>query len=94
VYAAGSRTGLFENTDEHYGEIWYEMNGRKVMERSTIDEVVLEQIYSLAGIARPGVSDTNEFPGYPLATQPRYASLIFYLLWPLATIVAWWFVRK
>jgi ABC-2 type transport system permease protein len=44
VYAAGSRTGLFENTDEHYGEIWYELGGRKVMERSTIDEVVLEQI--------------------------------------------------
>jgi len=27
------------------GEIWYEMNGQKVMERSTIEAVVLEQIY-------------------------------------------------
>jgi hypothetical protein len=94
VYATGSRTGLFENTDEHYGEIWYEMDGRKVMERSTIDEVVLEQIYSLAGVAKPEQISTNEFPGYPLAAQPRHASLIFYLLWPLATIVAWWLVRK
>ena len=94
VYAAGSRTGLFENTDEHYGEIWYELGGRKVMERSTIDEVVLEQIYSLAGVAKPEQIPTDEFPGYPLAAQPRHASLIFYLLWPLATIVAWWFVRK
>ncbi len=94
VYAAGSRTGLFENADEHYGEIWYEMGGRKVMERSTIDEVVLEQIYSLAGVAKPEQTNSNEFPGYPLAKQPRHASLIFYLLWPLATIAAWWLVRK
>lgn len=94
VYAAGSRTGLFENADEHYGEVWYEMSGRKVMERSTIDEVVLEQIYSLAGVARPEQMNAGEFPGYPLAAQPRHAALIFYLLWPLATIVTWWLVRK
>jgi hypothetical protein len=42
-YKAGGRTGLFESDAEHYGEIWYEMNGKKVMERSTIDQVVLEQ---------------------------------------------------
>ena len=24
-YAAGSQTGLFEGSDDHYGEIWYEM---------------------------------------------------------------------
>jgi hypothetical protein len=94
VYAAGSRTGLFENADEHYGEIWYDMGGRKVMERSTIDEVVLEQIYSLAGVAKPEQTNAGEFPGYPLATQPRHASLIFYLLWPFATILTWWLVRK
>jgi ABC-2 type transport system permease protein len=94
VYAANSRTGLFENADDHYGEIWYEMGGRKVMERSTIDEVVLEQIYSLAGVSPPERTDVDEFPGYPLAVQPRHASLIFYLIWPLTTILAWWLVRK
>ena len=94
VYAASSRTGLFENADEHYGEIWYEMGGRKVMERSTIDEVVLEQIYSLAGVSKPERTNEVEFPGYPLAVQPRHASLIFFLLWPLATILAWWLIRK
>jgi hypothetical protein len=28
-YAASSRTGLFESGEEHYGEIWYELAGRR-----------------------------------------------------------------
>jgi ABC-2 type transport system permease protein len=36
-YASSSRTGLFEKPEDHYGEIWYEMNGQKIMERSTIE---------------------------------------------------------
>src|SRR6185369_1171628 len=52
-YAASSRTGLFETGDDHYGEIWYELGGQKVVERSTIEEVVLDQIYQLAGLSTP-----------------------------------------
>lgn len=93
-YAAGSRTGLFEGADEHYGEIWYELGGQKIVERSTIEEVVLEQIYKLANVNPPERSDDDAFPGYPLAAQPKYAATIFYLLWPVLVIVTWWLSRR
>jgi ABC-2 type transport system permease protein len=92
-YAASSRTGLFEDAEDHYGEVWYEMGGRKVMNRSTTEPIVLEQLYELAGLDGPDRSEENEFPGYPLAARPRGASWIFYILWPLATILAWWLAR-
>jgi len=93
-YAAGSRTGLFEGADEHYGEIWYELGGQKIVERSTIEEVVLEQIYKLANVNAPERSDDDAFPGYPLAAQPKYAAVIFYLFWPVLVIVTWWLSRR
>ena len=93
-YAATSRTGLFEAGDEHYGEIWYELGGQKIVDRSTIEEVVLEQIYKLAGINAPERSIDEGFPGYPLATQPKHAAAIFYVFWPLLVIVTWWLARR
>jgi hypothetical protein len=93
-YAANTRTGLFENAADHYGEIWYELGGKQVMDRSTIEEVVLEQIYQLAAIKPPARADENDFSGYPLAAQPKGAAFVFYLLWPLLVIVTWWLVRK
>lgn len=89
-YASNSRTGLFEKPEDHYGEIWYEMNGQKAMERSTIEEVVLEQIYKLAGVAPPVHAEDNVFSGYPLAAHARGAAWLFYGLWPLVTIILWW----
>lgn len=92
-YAAESRSGLFENGGDHYGEIWYEMGGQKIMDRSTIEEVVLEQIYKLAGVNAPQPNVGDDFPGYPLAVQPKWASWIFYCGWPLLTIFLWWLSR-
>lgn len=92
-YAASSQTGLFENNEDHYGEIWYEMRGQKIMERSTIEQVVLEQIYKLSGINPPAASGENEFSGYPLAARAKSASWIFYGAWPLITILVWWLSR-
>jgi len=89
-YADTGRTGLFEKPEDHYGEIWYEMNGRRVMERSTIEEVVLEQIYKLAAINPPVRSGENVFSGYPLPVRARGAALIFYGVWPLVIIILWW----
>ena len=88
-YATTSRTGLFEKPEDHYGEIWYEMNSRKVMERSAIEEVVLEQIYQLAAINPPQRSEDNVFSGYPLAVRAKGASWIFYGLWPLLVVILW-----
>ncbi len=92
-YAATTRTGLFDS-EEHYGEIWYELGGQKIVERSTIEEVVLEQIYKLAGVTAPDRSGDDGFPGYPSAAQPKYAAAIFYLFWPLLVIVAWWLTHR
>jgi len=89
-YAGNSRTGLFVKPEDHYGEIWYEMNGQKIMERSTIEEVVLEQIYKLAGINPPARAEEKVFSGYPLSVRARGASWLFYGLWPLMIIILWW----
>jgi hypothetical protein len=93
-YKAGGRTGLFESDAEHYGEIWYEMNGKKVMERSTIEQVVLEQVYGLSGSATPARNEEDSFPGYPLAVNPKWPAGVFYGLWPLFTVLGWWLLRR
>ena len=93
-YGASGRTGLFEKPEDHYGEIWYEMGGQKIIERSTIEEVVLEQIYKLSGISAPQKLDDDTFSGYPLAARARGAAWIFYAIWPLVIAFAWWLVRR
>ena len=93
-YASTSRSGLFEGADDHYGEIWYAMGDRKVMTRSTTEAIVLEQIYQLAKLDPPERSEENAFPGYPLAARPRGAQWIFYMVWPLSIIAAWWLINK
>jgi ABC-type transport system involved in multi-copper enzyme maturation permease subunit len=93
-YVAGSRSGLFESAADHYGEIRYEMGGGRVIERSTIEPVVLEQIYRLAGINPPKHAAENGFAGYPLPARPRWAAWIFYVLLPLTTILAWRLSRR
>lgn len=93
-YAASSRTGLFEGAEEHYGEVWYEMGWRKVMSRSTTEPIVLEQLYELAGVKQPERVEENDFPGYPLPARAKGAPWIFYLIFPAATILAFWLIRK
>jgi ABC-2 type transport system permease protein len=92
-YAAQSRTGLFEGAGERYGEIWYELGGRKVMNRSTTEPIVVEQLYQLAGITAPANSDEPVFPGYPLAAHPKGAGLVFYAFWPLSVMSVWGLAR-
>lgn len=94
TYVAGSQTGLFEGDEDHYGEIWYELGERREMNRSTVEAIVLEELYKLAGLTAPEHVEENEFPGYPLAARPAGATWIFYLLWPLATLVAWRLIRR
>ena len=86
-YVANTTTGLFEQSSPHYGEIWYELGGRRAMSRATTAEGVLETIYSLAGVT---VSETDEgiFRGHPLAVPPRRAGLVFYGIWPALVLGA------
>ena len=88
--AAQSRTGLFERPGDHYGEVWYEMGGRKVMSRSTIEAVLVEMLCQLAGIPAPVNSDDMPFAGHPLAARPVGAAWLFQGIWPGAVALAWW----
>jgi ABC-2 type transport system permease protein len=90
VYAARSRSGLFEGAGDHYGEIWYELAGRRVMSRSTTEPIVLETLYGLAAIQAPARTDDSPYPGHPLAARPEGAALVYYAIWPLAVVLAGW----
>jgi ABC-2 type transport system permease protein len=86
-YVAATTTGMFEQTTQHYGEIWYEVGGRRTMSRGTTAESVLEAIYSVAGIAPPQ-EDDRVFRGHPLAVPPKRAATVFYGIWPAAIVAA------
>jgi ABC-2 type transport system permease protein len=93
-YVARSRSGLFAAAGEHYGEVWYEINGRRVMSRSATEEIVLETIYQAAGMNPPAAGVSNSYPGYPLTTIPKHAALVFFFLWPIVVVVAWWALHR
>ena len=81
-YISASSIGLFEQANPGYGEIWYTLNGRKLMSRATTAESVLESIYALARIKPPVESDDDVFRGHPLAEPPQGAAVFFYAVWP------------
>jgi hypothetical protein len=92
-YAAQSRTGLFEEADSHYGEIWYTVGTKRELLRSTTEPIVLAKLYELAGVTPPAENSDPPYPGYPLAAAPSGAALLFFLAWPLAAGLAFWIVR-
>jgi ABC-2 type transport system permease protein len=89
-YAAHTRAGLFESQGDHYGEVWYELGGRKVMSRSTTEPIVLDTLYQLAQLQPPASSEGSGYSGHPLPASPSGAAWIFYGLWPLAVALAAW----
>jgi len=91
-YVSVTSIGLFEQTSAHYGEIWYELGGRKEMSRAVTPEGVLETIYSLAGVTPP--ESTETFTGHPLAVPPRGAAWVFYFLWPVAAAGMGIFIQR
>lgn len=88
--ASHSQTGLFEGGGDHYGEVWYEMGGRRVMSRSTTEPIVLGVIFGLARVAPPAQTDESEYAGHPLAAKPTGAAWIYYLLLPMVVAAAGW----
>jgi len=94
IYASQSRTGLFEDADSRYGEIWYQVGEKREQLRSTIEPVVLEKIYALAGAPPPQPASDPPYPGYPLAAAPRGAAPLFYIVWPAAAVLAYFIVRR
>lgn len=94
IHASQSRTGLFEDADSHYGEIWYQVGKKRDQLRSTIEPVVLGKLYELAGVPSPSRASDPLYPGYPLAAAPRGAAPLFYLVWPAAAVLAYFVVRR
>ena len=93
-YISATSIGLFEQTSSHYGEIWYELGGKREMSRLTTAEGVLETIYSLAGIASPSENDEPVFRGHPLAALPKGAAIVFYGIWPAVVILSSMLTRR
>lgn len=98
-YAASGRSGLFQSSGDHYGEVWYEIAGHRVMTRSTIEEVVLESIYEAAGRKPPIRVNDAPYPGYPMraasaATSGRIAPWLFFVAWPLLIAGTWFGLRR
>jgi hypothetical protein len=94
VYIGAGGTGLFASPDSHYGEIWYELAGKRVMLRSAIEPVVLETIYGLAGIQAPGAVEVDRYPGYPFRGTIPVAPLMFFVAWPMLVLLAFWRMRR
>jgi len=93
-YVSATSIGLFEQTRPHYGEIWYELGGRRQMSRATTAEGMLETIYDLAGIRPPVETDEAIFRGHPLAVPPKGAATVFYGIWPALVVAGALFARR
>ena len=93
-YIANTTTGLFEQSSQHYGEIWYDLGGRRAMSRMTTAEGVLDTIYSLAGVTPPGEDGGVIFRGHPLAVPPKRAAAVFYGIWPALVVAGGIFLRR
>ncbi len=93
-YVSATSIGLFEQTAPHYGEIFYDLDGRRTVSRMTTAEGVLETIYGLAGVVPPAEDATEVFRGHPLAVPPRGAAAVFYGIWPALVVVGAFIVRR
>ena len=94
-YVANTSTGLFEQTREHYGEIWVRVG------RPPRDEPRDHGRRRARGDLRPGGHDRARgirddiFRGHPLAAPPSGAAAVFYGIWPALVVVAgMWFHRR
>ena len=81
-YVSNTSIGLFEQTNPHYGDIHYELNGQRRVGRATTAEGVLDTIFEMAGVSPRAETESEMFRGHPLAVPPKGAALVFYGIWP------------
>jgi hypothetical protein len=70
-YVSATSIGLFEQSAPHYGEIWYELGGKREMSRATTAESALETIYDLAGVKPPVETDDESSAASARGRRPR-----------------------
>jgi ABC-2 type transport system permease protein len=92
-YISGTATGLFEQAGAHYGEIWYDLGGKRTVGRSATTDGVLDAIYELAGVQPPQEGEAGH-RGHPLAAEPTGAAAVFYVIWPLAVFGLGFFLHR
>lgn len=92
-YVSDTSTGLFEQARANYGEIHYDLGGKRAVGRSTTTDGVLDAIYELAGIEAPLEGEVG-YRGHPLAAQPVGAMPLFYVAWPLAVFGLFFFLQR
>jgi ABC-2 type transport system permease protein len=93
TYVSSTATGLFEQAKEHYGEIWFDLGGKRTVGRATTTDAVLDAIYELAGIQQPQESGFGR-RGHPLVAEPAGAAFLFYIIWPLAVLGLGLFLQR
>jgi len=98
VNTSTSRSGLFGTSNDGdraagYGEVWYQVGEHRAMSRSTVEPIVLDLIYELAGIQAPA-RDDRAYPGYPLRGAPSTAPWFFYFVFPVMTGLGLWLASR
>jgi ABC-2 type transport system permease protein len=93
-YVSATSIGLFEQTADHYGEIWYHLGQQSRLSRATTAEGVLDTIYELARVTPPSDAERDIFRGHPLGAPPRGAATVFYGIWPAAVVVGFLLYRR
>jgi ABC-2 family transporter len=94
TYVSQTSTGLFEQANANYGELWYDLGGKKAVSQITTPRGVLDTIYELAGVPLPQEGSASQ-PGHPLVAEPVGAFSLFYIVWPLAVLgLAFFFQRR
>ena len=91
-YPYAGQTALFEN-DGRYGTIVYRVGKREHVSRSTTEEIVLDDLETLAGLTPPQRGEST-YAGHPLAATPRGATAAFYVIWPLLVVAYWTASRR
>jgi hypothetical protein len=85
-YVARTSIGLFEQADAGYGDIHYEVGGRRQTTRITSAEAALNALFMLSAI-EPDDEDDPPFRGHPLTAQPGGAAAAFYVVWPAVVLL-------
>jgi ABC-2 type transport system permease protein len=92
--ASSGQSPIGSSGDEAYGEIEYLYAGRSARSRSTSHREVLPILYGLAGMAPPTPDPGDDYPGYPLVANARFALPWFLGVLPLVIVIAWWWSSR
>lgn len=93
TFESRGRTGLFEGSDERYGEIWWEVGGKRAMSRAVTEPIVVALLCELGSVPPPRPDTEPDYPGYPLDAAPRGAAALS-LGWPAVVLAVLLVLRR